>query len=220
MSLDTTDPLTVEAVVRAGVNQALLDVRTVHPAKVRAVRDNGSVDVDLMIHSVFADGTDLALPSVTQLPVLFQGNSQFALSFPVAVGDEGLALFAERDISIFLSSGKTGRPRALRRHSLSDGLFLPTPISQPKRLETRPNTLLLSNNGTSIEITDGKVKITGDVEISGKATVEDDIESLSGDVFATSQIPGALPPRIALTEHPHGYVDDGNSATTQPPNVP
>ena len=95
---ESKDIYSFEAVMRKSIKNALIDLRTVHPCKVRNVRENGTVDVELLIHASFSDGSNQALPPVTQMPVLFQGNSDIAISFPVNVGDEGLALFSERDL--------------------------------------------------------------------------------------------------------------------------
>ncbi len=214
--LKTTDPFTLESVIRKAINKSLMSLHTVHPAKVKKLRNDGTVDVDLMIHSVFANGSNESLPSITQLPVLYMGSNDYQISFPIQEGDEGLALFAERDISRFISTGETGSPNALRLHDLSDAMFLPTPISAPKRIFPRNNVLLMSNNSTEIEISNGVVKITGDLEVTGKATITDDIETLTGDVVATSKIVPGVP--IKLTDHQH--LDSMGGQTTPPGVLP
>ncbi len=214
MSIDNTLPINIESVVRAGLKSALRDVRTMHPCKVTIVNADGTVDVDLMIWSTLTNGGAIPLPSLSQLPVLLQGNSQFTVSFPVAVGDEGLVLFAERDIARFVENGKTGEPGSHRRHSLSDGMFLPTPLSTPNRVQTKPGVLLMSNNGTEIEITDGLIRFNGDVEINGKTQVNGNVDS-TGKVKASGEVEGN---GVMLSTHVHTFVtSDSATGTTDTP---
>lgn len=213
-------PNNLEAAIRAGMNLLELNLRTVHPCKVRKVNDDGSVDVDFMIHAVDNDNQSRALPSATELPVLHQGNAIYTVTFPVSVGDEGLALFAERDISLFKDDGKTGPPNTHRFHDLSDGLFMPTPLSKPKRLAVRPGVLLMSNNGTEIEITDGLIRFNGDVEINGKTTAKGDIES-TGEVKAEGEVTAmSTSTSIELSAHSHLYAPGPGTPTDTAPPTP
>lgn len=213
MSIDNTMPANIESVVRAGLKAALNNVRTMHPCEVTIVNADGTVDVDLMVWSTLTSGGAIPLPSLSQLPVLLQGNSQFTVSFPVTVGDEGLVLFAERDITRFVESGNTGEPGSHRRHSLSDGMFLPTPLSVPNRVQTKPGVLLMSNNGTEIEITDGLIRFNGNVEINGLTTANGDIEG-TGEIKADGEVTAndaTIP--VQVSTHGHCYFPGPSTAT-------
>jgi len=213
---ENKDVYSLESVMRQSIKNALVDLRTVHPCKIRKVRENGTVDVELLIHASYSDGSNKALPPVTQMPVLFQGNSDITISFPVNVGDEGLALFAERDISKFMENSEGGPPNALRMHDLSDGMFFPTPISTPNRVPVKTGTLLMSNKGTEIEITDGVVRINGDLEINGDTTTTGELTA-DGEVTAMAAVPLST---TELSTHGHCYSPGpGTPIPTSPPGA-
>lgn len=65
-------------------------------------------------------------------PVVFCAGGGFALTLPLAAGDEGLVVFASRQIDNWWQSGKSSPRTDLRMHDLSDGFFIPGPFSQPK----------------------------------------------------------------------------------------
>ncbi|WP_302441547.1 Gp138 family membrane-puncturing spike protein, partial [Bilophila wadsworthia] len=64
------------------------------------------------------------LPILPDVPVVFPGGGGFALTFPVAAGDECLVVFASRCIDAWWQSGGVGEPMEPRMHDLSDGFAL------------------------------------------------------------------------------------------------
>ena len=74
------------------------------------------------------------LPILPDVPVVFPGGGGFALTFPVAAGDECLVVFASRCIDAWWQSGGVGEPMEPRMHDLSDGFALVGVRSQPHRL--------------------------------------------------------------------------------------
>lgn len=65
------------------------------------------------------------LPVVTSCPVVFPGSGSFAITFPIAPGDEGLIVFASASLDRWLARGGVVDPEDDRRHHLTDGVFLP-----------------------------------------------------------------------------------------------
>ena len=86
------------------------------------------------------------LPILPDVPVVFPGGGGFALTFPVAAGDEW-------------QSGGVGEPMEPRMHDLSDGFALVGVRSQPNRLSPAVhtgNTQLRADDGSAyVEITPG-----------------------------------------------------------------
>ena len=91
--------------------------------------------------------------------VVFPGGGGFALTFPVAAGDECLVVFASRCIDAWWQSGGVGEPMEPRMHDLSDGFALVGVRSQPHRLSPAVhtgNTQLRADDGSAyVEITPG-----------------------------------------------------------------
>jgi len=104
------------------------------------------------------------LPLLVDVPICFPKAGGFALTFPIASGDEVLIVFASRCIDSWWQSGGIQAPAEVRMHDLSDGFALLAPTSQPKRLSvvSSSNVQLRNNEGdTFLEITpSGSVKIT------------------------------------------------------------
>lgn len=78
--------------------------------------------------------TPVNLPLLVDVPIVFPSAGGFALTFPIAVGDEVLVVFAARCIDAWWQSGGIQRPMEMRMHDLSDGFAIPGPKSQPNVL--------------------------------------------------------------------------------------
>lgn len=85
------------------------------------------------------------LPPLVKVPVVVPlvQTLGLALTLPIRPGDEGLLLFSDRFLDNFLMKGGVQPPEAAgadwltsepRMHSLSDGIFLPGVITQPRKL--------------------------------------------------------------------------------------
>jgi hypothetical protein len=84
------------------------------------------VNVKPLVEKRFLNGTYLPLPVIVDVPVQFLRSNRFHCSFPLARGDTGLILFAERSISEWLTNdGREVKPRDGRKFSLTDAIFIP-----------------------------------------------------------------------------------------------
>ena len=115
------------------------------------------------------------LPILPDVPVVFPGGGGFALTFPVAAGDECLVVFASRCIDAWWQSGGVGEPMEPRMHDLSDGFALVGVRSQPHRLSPAVhtgNTQLRADDGSAyVEITPGgAVTAVGPSSVTRPAT--------------------------------------------------
>jgi hypothetical protein len=74
------------------------------------------------------DGTYAAqqvpYPQLLDCPAIVLGGGNTALQFPIAVGDQCLVLFNDRDIGNWWAGANTGPVPSARMHSLSDGIAL------------------------------------------------------------------------------------------------
>lgn len=99
-----------------------------------------------------ADGSwkDVSLPLLLDCPVIFPSGGGFALTFPLAKGDEGLVVFSSRCIDAWWYSGGIQKQARHRMHDLSDGFFLPGCFSQPRKLAnvSSANVQLRSDDST------------------------------------------------------------------------
>jgi hypothetical protein len=118
------------------------------------------------------------MPLLVDVPVIFPRAGGFAVTFPVAAGDEVLVVFASRCIDSWWQSGGIGAPVEARMHDLSDGFAIPGPTSQARKLSgvsTANMQLRTESGGNFIELSPaGKVRIVCsefEVVSAGAATV-------------------------------------------------
>ena len=160
------------------------------------------------------------LPLLVDVPLVWPKAGGFALTFPVAPGDEVLVVFACRCIDSWWQSGGIGAPAEARMHDLSDGFAILAPTSQPKKLAnvSASNVQLRNYAGnTLVEITpDGKANITGAAEINLTAPVI----NLTGTMNLNGQLTqtgGSMSiGGIVFGTHVHGGVQPGGGTTSGP----
>lgn len=200
-----------EQAFRSALDGRLGSVWTALPGEITSVDlTRMIVSVQPTIQGVVSDEngqkTFVNLPLLTECPVIFMKGGGFALTFPVAVGDEVLVIFASRCIDAWWQSGGIQKPMELRMHDLSDGFVIPGVSSQPNVLPSiSSNSVQLRNEaGTSfIEIQNsGNVAITApNIQVTGNVTV-------TGTLVAGG---------ISLSTHTHSGVTTGPN-NSGPPN--
>lgn len=91
------------------------------------------------------------IPILVDCPVVFPSGGGFTLTFPIAVDDECLVIFASRCIDSWWQSSRSQVPAEFRMHDLSDGFVLVGPRSQPRVLSSVSTTdvVLRSDDGTA-----------------------------------------------------------------------
>lgn len=157
-----------------------------------------SVEVQPAVKKVLYDGTEYSFPMIVSVPVVFPRTKRFHLSYPIEKGDEVLLIFSERSIEEFLNAsrttGKESKPLNTRKFSLTDAIAIPglfgfkkgSSVSDGSKMEIVFDDTKIVSDGT-------KFIFTGDIEVTGKITATENIES-DGDVKAGS---------IALSTHTH-----------------
>ena len=162
------------------------------------------------------------LPVLVDVPLVWPKAGGFALTFPVAAGDEVLVVFSCRCIDSWWQSGGIGAPAESRMHDLSDGFAILAPTSQPKKLSnvSSANVQLRNYAGdTLVEITpDGKANITGASEINLTAPVINltGTMNLNGQMTQTggSMTIGG----VTFGTHKHTGVQTGGGTSGGPTN--
>ena len=109
------------------------------------------------------DGTtaDTDLPLLLDCPVMMPRGGGFALTFPVAAGDECLVVFADACIDSWWQSGGVQNQAEKRRHDLSDGIVIPGLWSQPNNITIGEGIRLTATaGGASVSVTASGVTLT------------------------------------------------------------
>ena len=109
------------------------------------------------------DGTsaDTAIPMLLDCPVMMPRGGGYALTFPVAAGDECLVIFADSCIDAWWQSGGIQNQLEKRRHDLSDGIVVPGLWSLPRGIFPGEGIRITAEaGGASVAVTGDKVEMT------------------------------------------------------------
>jgi len=143
------------------------------------------------IKRVFADNTQLKLPIITNVPVVWPGTSKGVLHFEITPGkDSCLLVFSERSLENWLSTDPTSgdtEPGDPRQFSLADAICIPGlfSLSSPGKVGTTGKGVELLWDKGSISIDDSnKIGIKNDQQTMYDILV--DIQALLNDIVSNS----------------------------------
>lgn len=133
---DPTDSVSQFRMLSFIIRQAIAQVDTVKVVQVTAVNPGagspplaGTVDVQILVNQLDGGGNSIKQGVVYGLPYFRLGNGSCAIICDPIVGELGLALCCDRDISNVKSAVSGGNPPqtnpgSLRKYSVSDGVYL------------------------------------------------------------------------------------------------
>lgn len=134
----------------------------------------GTATIKVLLKRVLDDETQVDYKPLLDCPVLTpQGGGAF-IQFPIAAGDQGIVVFADRNIGSWFQNGDNTAMPDLRAHNLSDGIFIPGINSLKASLPTWPtNKVLVKYAGSTIEIDSAGIKLigTGGAELDLQTTL-------------------------------------------------
>jgi len=85
----------------------------------------GYVDLQPLVNQLDGNGNAIAFPVVYRCPYVRLQAGANAISMDPEVGDIGVALFADRDISAVTATRGQANPGSRRRFDLADAIYLP-----------------------------------------------------------------------------------------------
>lgn len=206
------------------IQQLIRQVNTALPVKVTAVFPTagtvGFVDVMPLIQQTDTIGTVIDAVTIFQLPYLRAQGGLSAIILDPAVGDIGLAVFAQRDISSVVATRAEGPAATNRAYDAGDGLYMggflnadPTqfveflPDSAGINITT-PGDLTVQCDGDMAVTVGGSLTI----EVGGEINVSAASTKWSGPVEFADPItaPEATINNVAFTTHKHISTSPGN----------
>lgn len=149
----------------------------------------GLVDIIPLVTMLDGAGNVVQPTTIYNAPFARLQGGESAIVIDPAVGDLGIALFADRDISAVKKSKKSSPPGSLRRNSSSDAIYLGGLLNG-----TPSQYIKFINGGGGIEI-----KSPGNVNINGLKVLSDGrLQLVDGSI---------------VDKHTHGGVSPGGSDT-------
>jgi len=220
-------------------------VWTALPGVIQSVTNGGNtVEVQPAINGRIRqlDGTykPIQMPKLVDVPICWQGGGGATWTFPIAVGDECLVVFASRCIDSWWQNGFAApagqkgadgkpvnvlnNPPEYRLHNLSDGFAIVGVRSKKRAFATFDTTtarLRTDDDSCYVEFDpiNKKVKIVA----SGGVTINNVTFDSSGNVVSpqtitgqTQVVAGTGGSAVHLTTHTHSGVQAGGSNTGSP----
>jgi hypothetical protein len=144
---------------------------------------------------------DYEAPIIADCPIVMMINSNARITMPIEIGDTGLLVISEKDITNWKDNQGT-QLSSLRRFNLNDGFFIPFINQTISNYLT--NAIEIDYKGNKIKITNslieiigdakitGDLEITGDLKVDGKATITGEA-TISGIAFSTHVHTSAAP---------------------------
>lgn len=169
-----------------------------------------------------------SLPLCLDCPISWPGGGGAHLTFPIAVGDEGLLVFASRCIDNWWLSGGNQSQAEYRMHDLSDGFFIPGCFSQPRAPSAPWSTTtvrLATDDGLGYLEMDPvahslNLVFPGGIMINGVAATVPGAGVLrfGGTLQATGNVVAGEGggDQVGLQSHTHGGVAAGAAQTSAP----
>lgn len=157
-------------------------------------RDENIAEVRPLIQVLKTDNTFVDRAAIASVPVINVGGGNAVLTFNILPGDLGWIKANDRDISLFMDSLADATPNTLRKHSFSDGLFIPDQFKKwTLNPEDAANAVFQTLDGTQrIALHDEKIKLTSSalveietdqVQITGNLIVGDGIFNFGSSVL-------------------------------------
>lgn len=219
-----------EETIRAAIEQHMARVWTSAPARVvayDAAKQTVSLQVTQKAFVKQPDGSVKAMtvPVLQDIRVQFPAGGGQSITFPIAVGDEGMATFTTRSPDGWQQTGQDSAPPDAGVSNLSNAFFQPG---------LKPDTKVLPNVSTTetqIRSDDGNTKIgvsgagglslSTDKSVGITAAQGVTIGSGSGEtaITGTVRITGDLIVNdIVFSTHKHTGVQTGGGTSTGPTN--
>jgi hypothetical protein len=208
--------------------QAAAKLRTTTIVKVLAVTNAGElepvgfVDIQPLVQQVDGTGNVTPLPPLYNVPYLrIQGGTNAVILDP-QIGDLGIAVFGDRDLSAVVAAKDQGPPGSSRRHSLADALYLGGILngvpSQYVRFSSdgievvSPTKILLSAPSVEIDASTQLKMVSPDIQEQGPVHITGD-QTNDGKITAQGDVSGQ---GTSLHTHKHSGVTTGSGQTGTP----
>lgn len=212
-------------------------VRVVRVTNTGGVEPVGNVDVVPMVSQLTGGGDSIPHGTIYNLPyVRLQGGANAMILDP-QVGDIGIAIFANRDISAVKRAKQDAPPGSLRYMDWADGMYVggllngtPTQYvrfsaagielhSPVKVLITAPEIDLTAT--TKVQVTAPEIDVTasGPLNLSGATVAITGPVTMSSTLVATGEVTGAGK-HLSTHDHPPGSYTAGGDPVTGTSGAP
>lgn len=138
--------------------------------------------------------SNVQMPLLLDCPIVWPGGGGYVLTFPLAIGDEGLVVFGSRCIDAWWQQGGVQPQAEIRMHDLSDGFFIPAPMSKSKAPPAASSCQLRSIDGNAVvDLDTSSAKMAlGELIVQILASGRVDLGRPGGDAVMTVGGPSSI----------------------------
>lgn len=158
-----TDPLVTSTelgspaladVLAALADRIGLDLRVCLPAQVVTVLGDQKVNVQPLLKTRYlGQPAATSMHVISQLPVSMPMGQDWGIRLPLAAGDLGYIICADRSLDVWLAgTGAEVDPADNRTHQLQDAIFVPGLVPYAKQSVEPSSDMVLSNGQASIRL--------------------------------------------------------------------
>lgn len=192
-----------------------------HVALVKVMAVEGALlDVQPTVNQLDADGNAIPHGTISGIPFMTLQAGLNAVTMIPEVGDIGLCLFADRDISAVKANKDISNPGSMRQSDMSDGLYVggflnkkPTQFIDFSAGGIRmvsPTKIKLEAPDVEIDADNVLIKVSNKFTVQGKAEFSDTIDA-GGIITAPDMVGGGK----SLKDHTH-RAQGATAITTKP----
>lgn len=205
----------------AAFQSQMNNVFTSIPCIVVAVHlDKQMVDIQPTINQKMKDGTTKERPVVMGVPISFPVSKTAGFTFPISVGDTGLAVFSMRNMDAWKSgNGRPASPMNFAKMDKGDAIFIPgiqptsIAVNNPaKRIwdHSTSDAVLVNNIGTQNEA-ELRIKPDGSILLRTNGAIS--VECDTADVLADSSV-SVTTPSISIDATSTTWIGNANITGT------
>lgn len=165
----------LEELLKSSFQSQLVNQWTAIPCIVVSVRDNLNgqmVDIQPTINQKQKDGTVKERSVILGVPVSFQVSKKAGFTFPIEVGDTGIALFSMRGLDVWKGgNGLPSTPNNNAKMDKSDAMFIPG-LQPPSMAVNNPNKHVLTHNTSDTVIFHNLGGVESEVRLKADGSIE------------------------------------------------
>jgi len=187
---------TIEELVRMAMEARLRDVWVSLPGIVVSV-SGVTADIRPVIQRPVPtpDEDYLAeeLPVIPAVPLLALAGGGFAISFPVAVGDEVLLVFCTMDPAEWLRTGEVGPPPDRRIHSLAHAFAIPARMRTAVAAHSATDLVIAKDGGVVLKLTASRLEVGGSTDsVPRDSLLQSELAKIQATLLTGSNSGGAV----------------------------
>ena len=228
MAVKQESNTTLDVAIKQSIKSALVDLHTALPGFIvefdpETQRASVQVGIRRVPRKDRLDEvvTPITIPTIQNVPVVFQRGGGFCMTFPVQPNDECLLIFSERELDEWQTNGGVVTPKQTRKHNYTDAIAIVGLSSLPNTIQNfNTSAVEMSNSSGSVKTTFSETQIQWNVDAVTMTLNSTGLQVMGGTITSDQNIESStdvIADTISLKSHVH--ISNGSGNETDPPSV-